>query len=209
VVAIDRRVAGTIPPMAGDVQIESRGHPARPGGREQSSFVSCKVDKPEDRDEQSSRLTSQVTRSRHEREVRPMDAVKSRKVARIAGLVLHVLIGALLIFAGSFKVSGFGGKELVEMMSKYGLGDKIVLIGAGELIAGVLLIVPMTSKLGALVTSGFWGGVICIHMAHGESYVSGIVSLLLTWLGAYLRYPEMFVGGPRSETPVVKVQAEL
>lgn len=112
------------------------------------------------------------------------------KFRRIAGLVLHLLIGALMIFAGSGKVFGFAPKEIVQGMAKYGLGDKLQLIGSGEMIAAVLLIVPLTSSLGVLLTSAFWGGVICIHMAHGESYVGGSVLLVLTWIGAFLRHPE-------------------
>jgi hypothetical protein len=78
-------------------------------------------------------------------------------------------------------------------MAKYGLGDKIVLIGAGELISAALLLLPWTKSLGALVTSGFWGGVICLHMSHGESYAAGSVLLVTTWLGAFLRDPATFV----------------
>jgi hypothetical protein len=129
------------------------------------------------------------------------------KVARITGLVLHVLIGGLLIFAGAGKL--FGGAAMVEALSKIGMGDKLVLIGAGELITGLLLILPWTSKLGTLATSGFWGGVICIQMSQRENYIPFAVFLAVTWLAAFLRYPEMLLPAPRYETSVVKAQAEV
>lgn len=74
-------------------------------------------------------------------------------------------------------------------MGKYGLGGKLQLIGGGELTTAVLLLIPLTSSLGVLLTSAFWGGVICIHMAHGEPYVFPSVLLVLTWVGGYLRNP--------------------
>jgi hypothetical protein len=116
---------------------------------------------------------------------------KSTKWLGIAGLVLHVLIAALMIFAGSVKVF-IAPPALVEGMGKNGLGDQILLIGAGELITAVLLVVPRTASLGVLLTSAFWGGAIVAHMSHAEAYAMQSVLLALTWLGAYLRLPAMF-----------------
>jgi hypothetical protein len=110
------------------------------------------------------------------------------KGSAIAGLVLHILIGGLMILAGSMKVLNL----IPSDAPKHGLGDHMFLIGTGELLTALLLIVPRTSSLGVLLASSFWGGAICIHMAHGESYglVAGL--LMLTWLGALLRSPAMF-----------------
>jgi hypothetical protein len=106
----------------------------------------------------------------------------------IAGLVLHVLIGGMMIFAGSTKLLGFFPPE---QLAKTGLGDQIKLIGAGELASAILLLVPRTASLGVLLTSGFWGGAICLHMSHGEPYALQSALLFLTWVGAYLRVPGM------------------
>jgi NADH:ubiquinone oxidoreductase subunit 2 (subunit N) len=126
---------------------------------------------------------------------------KPHKIRRITGLVLHVLIAAFVGLAGSMKLL-FASKELVEMMDKYGLGDKVRLLGAGEVVTAILLVVPLTSSLGVLLMSGFWGGVICIHMSHHEPYVTGAVMLLLTWLGAFLREPGTFASFFRREPAV-------
>jgi len=107
----------------------------------------------------------------------------------IAGLVLHVLVAGMMIFAGSAKLLGLFPPEALE---KAGLGEQIVLIGAGELATAILLLVPRTLSLGVLLASSFWGGAICLHMSHGEPYVLQSVLLLLTWVGTYLRAPEVF-----------------
>jgi len=116
----------------------------------------------------------------------------SRKWLRIAGLVLHVLIAALMIFASLGKVTGTPQPDVVESLQKAGLYEQVRLIGFGELITAILLIVPWTSSLGVLLASAFWGGAICIHMGLHTSYVFQSVLLALTWVGAYLRLPEMF-----------------
>ena len=105
---------------------------------------------------------------------------------KIAGLVLHIVIGGLMIFTGSQKILGLVPPEA---LAKYGLDEQVRLIGAGALLTALLLLVPRTSSLGLLLMSSFWGGAICIHMAHGESYLVQAVLLVLSWAGAYLRNP--------------------
>jgi hypothetical protein len=77
------------------------------------------------------------------------------KWSLIAGMVLHVLVGGMMILAGSMKVLGLFPPEA---LAKSGLGGQILLIGARELITAVLLLVPRTSSLGVLLASSFWGG---------------------------------------------------
>ena len=56
--------------------------------------------------------------------------MKARKNwGKIAGLVLHILIGGLLIFTGSQKVLG---PVPPEPLVKLGLGEQARLIGAGQ-----------------------------------------------------------------------------
>jgi hypothetical protein len=126
---------------------------------------------------------------------------------RIAGLVLHVLVGGLLITTGSQKVLGLVPPEA---LARYGLGDQVRLIGAGDLLAGLLLLIPRTSSLGILLASSFWGGAICIHLAHGEPYLFQAVLLVLSWAGAYLRNPAILssFSGPPEMTAGVVAESE-
>ena len=116
---------------------------------------------------------------------------KRRNWGKIAGLVLHVLIGGLLIFTGSQKVLG---SVPPQALVKFGLAEQARLIGAGAILSAVLLLIPHTSSLGILLASSFWGGAICIHMAHGEPYLVQAVLLVLSWAGAYLRNPATLGG---------------
>ena len=113
--------------------------------------------------------------------------MKERKNwGKIAGLVVHLLIGGMLIFTGSQKLLG---SVPPEALVRYGLGEQARLIGAGAIVTALLLVIPRTSSFGILLTSSFWGGAICIHMAHGEPYVLQAVLLVLSWAGACLRNP--------------------
>ena len=113
----------------------------------------------------------------------------SRNWKTVAGWVLHGLVGGIMLLAGSAKVLGLFPPEQVE---KFGLSVPIQVIGAGELVSAILLLVPRTASLGVLLTSAFWGGAICLHMSKGEPFVLQSVLLLLTWVGAYLRVPGTF-----------------
>jgi hypothetical protein len=115
---------------------------------------------------------------------------------QVAGLVLHLLIGGLLSVTGSQKVLGSAPPEALV---GYGLGEQARLIGAGALLSAFLLLMPRTSSLGILLTSSFWGGAICIHMAHGEPFLLQAALLVLSWAGAYLRNPATLgsFSGPR------------
>ena len=113
----------------------------------------------------------------------------NRSWKTIAGWVLHGLVGGIMLLAASAKVLGFFPPEQVE---KLGLSVPIQVIGAGELVSALLLLIPRTASLGVLLTSGFWGGAICLHMSKGEPFVLQSVFLLLTWIGAYFRVPGAF-----------------
>jgi hypothetical protein len=119
---------------------------------------------------------------------------KQKNWGRVAGLTLHAVVGGVMVLAGAPKLLGLAPAEHVAQM---GLTDHIRLIGAGEMITGVLLLVPRTSSLGILLTSSFWGGAICVHMSHSQAYVIPSLLLVLSWAGAYLRNPATFASFAR------------
>ena len=113
----------------------------------------------------------------------------NRNWQTIVGWVLHGLVGGSMFLAGSAKIFGLFPPDQV---AKMGLSLPIQVIGIGELISAILLLVPRTASLGVLLTSGFWGGAISLHISKGEPFVLQSVFLLLTWVGAYLRVPGTF-----------------
>ncbi len=125
--------------------------------------------------------------------------------ARITGFVLHSLIAALLLMAGSLGIFMWISGNVPEEAGL--IGQLMWLIGAGQIITALLLVIPRTSSLGVLLASGFWGGTICLHMSKGEPYVMQSALLLLTWVAAYLRIPAMFSsfwGSPAKSSQVAE-----
>jgi hypothetical protein len=113
----------------------------------------------------------------------------NRNWQQISGWVLHGLVAGIMVLAGSAKVLGLFPPEVV---AKLGLSLPIQVIGVGELASAILLLFPRTSSLGLLLTSGFWGGAICLHMSKAEPFVMQSAFLIITWVGAYLRVPGAF-----------------
>jgi hypothetical protein len=113
----------------------------------------------------------------------------NRNWRKISGRVLHGLVAGIMILAGSAKVLGLFPPEEV---AKLGLGLPIQVIGVGEIASAILLLVPRTSSLGLLLTTGFWGGAVCLHMSKGEPFAVQSVFLILSWVGGYLRVPGAF-----------------
>jgi uncharacterized membrane protein YphA (DoxX/SURF4 family) len=125
------------------------------------------------------------------------------KWLKITGFVLHALMAALFIFAGAMKVGGFMPADQVQKMAEFGIGDKLVLIGVGELVAAVLLVLPWTSPLGTLVTSGLWGGIISFNMSHGQDFIFPSVLLAVLWIAGYWRgsVPLLFLNTSKVPSP--------
>ena len=87
---------------------------------------------------------------------------------KIGGWVLHGLIAAMMIAAGSAKLLGLFPAEEV---AKLGLSVPIQVIGFGEVASAILLLIPRTASLGLYLTTAFWGGAICLHMSKAEPFV--------------------------------------
>jgi hypothetical protein len=111
------------------------------------------------------------------------------RVRALAGWILTGLLSLLFIASAAGKL--LRAEPVVEVMSKWGLGDQVLLIGVGELVCAALFLIPRTHSLGLLLLSAYMGGAIVTHMQHGEAYVAQSVFLVLIWVAGYLRNPEV------------------
>ncbi len=108
----------------------------------------------------------------------------------IAAWILTGLLTLMLLFSAVMKLVAV--QPVVEVFSKWGLTNYMMIIGIGEAVSALLFAIPRTHSLGVLLLSAYLGGAIVTHMQHGEPYGSPVIFLLLVWLTAYLRQPEMF-----------------
>jgi len=119
-----------------------------------------------------------------------MPSERAKKWIGIAGFCLHLVIGGVMLFAGSIKIVGLSPAILFD---PHGISQTIRMIGLGEVGTAILLLIPRTSSLGILLTSAFWGGAICFHMVQDDiEFLIPTALLLVSWLGAYMRNPATF-----------------
>ena len=109
------------------------------------------------------------------------------KSSKIVSWVIAGLLTALYFFSASGKL--FLHPEQMEQMK---LGDWRVIIALGEITSALLFLFPKTNKYGTLLLSSYMGGAIILHMTGGMSIAMPTVVLILVWVVAYLRNPELF-----------------
>jgi len=109
------------------------------------------------------------------------------KSSKIASWIIAGLLTALYLFSASGKL--FLHPEQMEQIK---LGDWRVIIALGEITSALLFLFPKTNKYGTLLLSSYMGGAIILHMTGGMSIAMPTVVLILVWVVAYLRNPELF-----------------
>jgi len=83
------------------------------------------------------------------------NSLTKRKPHEIAGAILTVLPGVLLIFSSAVKLAGVPAVRH-EMAAIGFAGGKLMFIAVLEIVSAALLIVPRTRSLGILLVSAYW-----------------------------------------------------
>ena len=109
------------------------------------------------------------------------------KTSKITAWIIAGLLTALYLYSASGKL--FLHPEQMEQMK---LGDWRIIIALGEIVSALLFLLPKTNKYGTLLLSSYMGGAIIIHMMGGMSIGMPVVVLILVWVVACLRNPELF-----------------
>jgi uncharacterized membrane protein YphA (DoxX/SURF4 family) len=112
-----------------------------------------------------------------------MDILRFKK---IAAWIIAGLLTALFVNSGVNKFLH------PEMMAQMHLANWQVIIAIGEITSAILFLFPKTNKIGTLLLSAYMGGAIIIHMTSNTSILMASAVLILVWVVAYLRNPELF-----------------
>lgn len=114
------------------------------------------------------------------------------KKQRIAGWILSGLANVFLIGASAIpKFLEWEGKD--KMFEKLGLPmDLAFKIGVLEVILAVLLVIPRTGFLGAILLTGYLGGATLTHVRVGEPFYFPIILGVVIWIALGLRHPVVF-----------------
>jgi uncharacterized membrane protein YphA (DoxX/SURF4 family) len=122
---------------------------------------------------------------------------------RITGWVLSGLIAAFLIVAsGVPKFIDWEGKE--AMMEKLGWDTGVMLkIGIVEVTLAILILIPRTAFVGAVLLTAYLGGAVATHVRVGEPFFFPVIIGVLVWISLGLRDPRVFANAFQSPPSVV------
>ena len=90
-----------------------------------------------------------------------------------------------------------GAEQVVQGLTKGGLGQYIMLFGILELLSLVLFIYPKTYKIGFLLLCSYLGGAMSIELVSGQPPMAAIF-LVVIWVSVYLRDKLMFLSVNRA-----------
>ena len=119
-----------------------------------------------------------------------MSNMPTGSVRRTAGNILIFLGGLMLVASAATKFAHI--IPVVNQLAAIGFGgSRLMIIATLEFCSAVLFLVPRTRSIGLLLISSYLGGAIAAHLGHGEPVYQPAFVLVLLWVGAYLRHPEI------------------
>ncbi len=124
----------------------------------------------------------------------PVDPNRPSTAAFVTGWVLTILPAAGLIFSAVMKLIQPGTpEEAAKYLEPIGWKlEQLVGLGILELTCVIIYLIPQTAVLGAILVTGYIGGIIATHVRIGDfGIVPFVIVGVLTWLGLFLRYPKL------------------
>ncbi|TAF63454.1 MAG: hypothetical protein EAZ55_13735 [Cytophagales bacterium] len=116
------------------------------------------------------------------------EAAQSRRTRIIIGWVLTIAVSLLLFATASAKFTGAAEPEFV----KYRLEGYLIGIGILEVICTILFIIPMTSRIGVVLLSSYFGGAIVAHLTSNTIFILPLFVLFIIWTTAFVKDPDFF-----------------
>ncbi len=123
-----------------------------------------------------------------------VDPNRPSTAAFVTGWVLTILPAAALIFSGVMKFVQPGKPEdVAKYLDPIGWKlEQLHGLGILELTCVILYLIPQTAVVGAILVTGYVGGIIATHVRIGDFGIAPFVTIgVLIWLGLFLRYPKL------------------
>jgi uncharacterized membrane protein YphA (DoxX/SURF4 family) len=121
------------------------------------------------------------------------DTDKERRMQKIIGWILSVLLAALFVFAAIGKLTAQA--MVVTMFHQFGYTRWFMtFVGILELIAGIAILVPRTAVWGAALMMVIMVGAIVTEVVHGTlgQLAMPVIVLVLATVAGSLRRPVAF-----------------
>ena len=112
------------------------------------------------------------------------------KIMRILTIVMTVLAAGMAILSGVMKLTQ--SAQVVEGLSKVGVGSYIIPLGLMEIGFAALFLYSKTMKLGFILLSCYFAGALATELSHGTPF-NAVLPLVLIWIAAFLRDKTIFL----------------
>jgi uncharacterized membrane protein YphA (DoxX/SURF4 family) len=106
------------------------------------------------------------------------------KSKRIVTIVVTVLAAGMVILSGIMKLTQ--SAQVMETLSKVGVGPYAVMLGCMEIGFALLYLYPKTMKLGFILLSCYFAGALATELSHGTPF-NAVMPMTLIWISAFLR----------------------
>jgi hypothetical protein len=111
-----------------------------------------------------------------------------KKINKIAGWGLTIILGLLFTFSAFLKLSQ--NETALTQAAAMGFDATTYrLIGVIELAALILFLIPRTGILGSLLLIAYMGGAIATHLQHQQPIIMAVTIQVFVWIAFVLRYP--------------------
>ncbi len=115
------------------------------------------------------------------------------QVKRIISIIITALAVMMVTFSGIMKLSG--NADMVDGLTKVGVGNYIFYLGLMEIAFAALFAFPKTMKLGFLLLSCYFAGALATELSHGTG-LNALLPMVLIWVSAFLRDRSIFLPAP-------------
>ncbi|MEI9808516.1 MAG: DoxX family protein [Bacteroidota bacterium] len=105
-------------------------------------------------------------------------------------IIITAIPALLIVFSGLLKLSG--SKQVVETLTKVGVGPYIRPLGIAEIIFAALFVIPATNNIGFILLACYFSGALATDLSHKNKIVPPIMILVLLFVAEYLVNAEMF-----------------
>jgi len=112
------------------------------------------------------------------------------KIKRIATILFTALAAGMTILSGIMKLSQ--APQVVDTLSKVGVGNYVVFLGLMEIGFAALFLYPKTMKIGFILLCCYFAGALATELSHGTPF-NALLPMILIWVAMFLRDRSVFL----------------
>lgn len=119
------------------------------------------------------------------------------KAKKIIAIAITAIASLLVVFSGIMKLTQ--NPDAVKLLTSYGVGDYIMLLGIMEIVFAALFVYPPTRKLGFILLSCYFAGAMATDLSHGADISHPLFPMVLIWVAAFLSDKSIFLSFTESK----------